>query len=123
MIPEISEREVVRMMKAREALEDYETDTTPSLEVWTDEDSHIPPGSIKIDNMTRPERYEWIKLWNEHKEKFTGKVTSYRKSNPNNFYIILAGTNVGQWIDLNKLNFWEYCDPPDSVLVVNPFLD
>jgi transposase InsO family protein len=115
IIPEISEREVVKMMKAQEPLEDSETDNTPRLEVWTDEDNHIPPGSIKIDNLPRPARYEWIELCNEHGEKFQGKVTGYRKTNPNFFYIILAGTNIGQWIDLNKLNYWEYCDPPDLV--------
>jgi len=91
--------------------------------VWTDEDSYNPPGSIKIDNLPRPARYEWIELWNEYKEKFTGRVTGYRKSNPYHFYIILADTNVGQWIDLRKLNYWEYCDPPNSALIVNPFLD
>ena len=103
------------MMKAREPLEDSESENTPSLEVWTDDNNRIPVGSIRIKNLPRPARYEWIELWNEYREKFQGKVTGYRKTNPNLFYIILAGTNIGQWIDLNKLNYWEYCKPPDLV--------
>ena len=122
IIPEISEREVVRMMKAREPY-DSGSEDPPTLEVWTDDEAYNPPGSIKITNLTRPARYEWIDAWNEYGEKFTGKVTGYRKTNPNHFYIILTGTGVGQWIDLDKLNLWEYCDPPDSALVINPFLD
>jgi len=91
------------------------------LEVWTDDEAHNPPGSIKITGLTRPARYEWIDVWNEYWEKFSGKVTGYRRTNPNLFYMIIDG--VGQWIDLNRLNLWEYCDPPDSSLVINPFLD
>jgi len=115
IIPEISEREVVRMMKAREPYNSGSEDP-PTMEVWTDEDAHNPPGSINITNLPRPARYEWIELWNEHGEKFTGKVTGYRKTNQNHFYIILAGTGLGQWIDLDKLNYWEYCDPPEPSL-------
>jgi len=103
------------MMKALEPMEDSGSEDPPTMEVWTDEDSHIPPGSIKITNLPRPARYEWIELWNEYGEKFQGKVTGYRKTNPNFFYIILAGTDIGQWIDLYKLNFWEYCKPPDLI--------
>jgi len=105
IIPEISERAVVRMMKA--SAPDYKSDTNirPSIEVWSD--SSPTPGSIKINNLPRPVRYEWNKVWNEHGEKFTGKVTGFRKTNPNVFYLILAGSDVGQWIDLNRLNYWE----------------
>ena len=66
-------------------------------------------------NLIRPTRYEWIELWNESGKKFTGRVTGFRKSNPSFFYIVLVGTGVGQWIDLNRLNYWDYCKPPDLV--------
>ena len=75
IIPEISEREVVKIMKAREPLEDSESENTPSLEVWMDDDNSIPVGSIRIENLPRPARYEWIELRNEYGEKFQGKVT------------------------------------------------
>ena len=46
IIPKISEREVVRMMKAREPDYSSETDNPiPTIEVWTDEDSRSKPGS------------------------------------------------------------------------------
>ena len=115
IIPEISEREVVRMMKALEP--DYSSDTDnpiPTIEVWTDNETN-KPGSRKIPNLPRPARYEWIELWNEYGEKFTGRVTGFRKSNPSFFYIVLAGSGVGQWIDLNRLNCWDYCEPPICV--------
>ena len=114
IIPEISEREVVRMFKTLEADADSETDNEPHIEVWTDEESRSVPGSKKIPNLPRPARYEWIEVWNEHGEKFTGRVTGFRKTNPRLFYLML-GPNVGQWIDLERLNYWDYCEPPESV--------
>ncbi len=103
------------MMKAREPDYDSETDNRPTIEVWSDDNSSNKPGARKIPNLLRPARYEWIEVWNEYWEKFTGKVTGFRKTNPNLFYLNLTGSDVGQWIDLNRLNYWDYCDPPDTV--------
>ena len=54
------------MMKALEPDSSSETDNRPSIEVWSDDNSSTKAGSVKIDNLPRPARYEWIELWNEY---------------------------------------------------------
>ena len=56
IIPEISEKEVVRMMKAREPDYDSETDNRPTIEVWSDNNSGHKAGSNKVENLPRPAR-------------------------------------------------------------------
>ena len=46
-------------------------------------------------------------MWNEKGEKFSGKVIQCRKKH---FFIIESGTNHRAWVDLARLNYWEYRD-------------
>ena len=52
-----------------------------------------------------PKKGGIIDMRNEHGEKFSGKVIQVRK---NHFMIIELETRARAWIDLKRLNFWEY---------------
>jgi len=54
-------------------------------------------------------------MWNNWGEKFSGFVVQLHRKNRTQFKIQEIqpeGTTAAIWVDLRKLNFWEYGDPP-----------
>jgi len=64
----------------------------------------------KIPNtcMTRPPLHSHIDMWNNYGEKFSGFVAQHHGRHRNSFRIQELGTNADIWVDLRKLNYWEY---------------
>jgi hypothetical protein len=105
IIKEISEKRVVRenKRKHREEEEDKEKYT---MEFWSDDEDD----RYKKQNtcMTRPPLHSHIDMWNSYGEKFSGFVAQHHGRHRNSFRIQELGTNADIWVDLRKLNYWEY---------------
>jgi hypothetical protein len=99
IIPEIQPRKPPRITS--------EEDSRPTLQQWTDseEERH----DVKNPALDMPRINQYIDMWNLHGEKFSGKVVQLGKEQ---FKIIELGTNVKIWIELDKLNYWDYPDKP-----------
>ena len=84
------------------------------MQQWTDseEERH----DVKRATLHMPRIGQFIDMWNLQGEKFLGKVVQLGKEQ---FKILELGTNVKIWIELEKLNYWDYCpdeppQPPDK---------
>jgi len=53
-------------------------------------------------------------MWNLWGEKFSGCVLDVEKRNKKGFRIQEHGTLAILGVDLEKLNYWEYTNPPES---------
>jgi len=106
IISEISEKKVVRTSKRRAEPEETDDEITP--EIWSeDEDTtHLR----KNLNLTRPKLGENIKAWNEYGEEFSGTVIQHHAWRKREFKIREHGTLAELWVDLNKLNLWQYTE-------------
>jgi len=51
-----------------------------------------------------------INMWNTYGEKFSGRVIRLGK---NQFKIKEHETSAEVWIELEKLNYWDYCEGND----------
>jgi len=109
IIPEISEKKVVKDSKRWEVEE--EEDQQPTLEIWS-EDEDLSREMNKCLCLTMPILGEHIVMWNLWGEKFSGRVMKIRKKKTQ-FKIEEHGTDATTWVELDKLNFWEYTRPPD----------
>jgi len=79
------------------------------MKVWSeDEDCFMEKNKC----LSMPILGEHIDMWNLWGEKFSGQVEKIKKSKPH-FRIKEHGTDVNVWVELDKLNFWEYTRPPD----------
>ena len=47
-------------------------------------------------------------MWNQYGEKFSGFVAQHNGRHSNSFRIQEHGTNADIWVDLRRLNYWEY---------------
>jgi hypothetical protein len=47
-------------------------------------------------------------MWNSYGEKFSGFVAQHHGRHRNSFRIQELGTNADIWVDLRKLNNWEF---------------
>jgi hypothetical protein len=110
IIPEIPEKKVVRTSKRR-AAEIEETDDEITPEIWSeDEDANH---HRKIQNLTRPKLGENIRAWNTYGEEFSGEVIQHHAWRKREFKIREHGTLAELWVDMNKLNLWQYVDKPN----------
>jgi hypothetical protein len=100
---EIPEKRVVREDKVRHKGDEKEEKT---LEPWSEdeEDLHKTPSTC----MTRPPLHSHIDMWNNYGEKFSGFVAQHHGRHRNSFRIQELGTNADIWVDLRRLNYWEY---------------
>jgi hypothetical protein len=98
IIPEIIPRKISR--------EEEETDSTiPYLDQWTDDEADAK--KIKNPSLTLPRIEGNIDMWNTYGEKFSGKVIKVGKRK---FKIREHETGAELWIELEKLNYWDYCE-------------
>ena len=73
IIPEISEKKVVRNSKRGKEVEETDEEITP--EIWSeDEMSKKEQYKRKNPYLTKPKLFEHIKAWNEYGEEFSGEV-------------------------------------------------
>jgi len=109
IISEISEKKVVRTSKRRAEHEETDDEITP--EIWSDDEdtTHLR----KNLNLTRPKLGENIKAWNEWGEEFKGTVIQHHAWRKREFKIREHGTLAELWVDLNKLNLWQYTEKPN----------
>jgi hypothetical protein len=112
IIPEISEKKVVRTSKRRAAasalLED--TDDEITLERWSeDEDQSI---YIKNLSLTKPKLFCHIRAWNTYGEEFSGEVIDLKPETKTIFKLREHQTSAEICVDLNKINQWIYIDEP-----------
>jgi hypothetical protein len=109
IIPEILEKKVVRTSKRQAEPEETDDEITP--EIWSeDEDANH---HRKIQNLSRPKLGENIKAWNVYGEEFSGKVIKHHAWRKREFKIREHGTSAKLWVDLNKLNLWQYTEKPN----------
>ena len=85
--------------------QDTDKDNHPTLQQWTDseEERH----DQKNDSLDMPRMNQDIKMWKTYGEKFTGRVIKLGKGQ---FKIREHETSAKIWIELEKLNFWDYLD-------------
>jgi len=98
IIPEI------RPKKSKSVPPETDSAAEPTLEQWTDEDEqhrHL----TKIEGLGMPRLGELIDMWNNYGEKFSGKVIKLGKGQ---FKIEEVGTLAKTWIELSRLNYWDY---------------
>jgi hypothetical protein len=98
IIPEISAFKIKKPKSTEKYIEG-----TPLPDLWTEDEKE--DYTKKVEFLTMPKKGVYIKMWNLKGEKFSGKVIQCRKTH---FFIIETGTNHRAWIDLNRLNYWEY---------------
>jgi len=108
IIPEIQPR------KSSKIIPSDDEPGPPFEDQWTDseEEKH----RVKSDNLSMPRIGGFVDMWNLHGEKFSGKVVQLGKRQ---FKILELGSNAKIWIELEKLNYWDYClnqnpQPPDK---------
>jgi transposase InsO family protein len=97
IIPEIRPRKIYR--------QEEEDSTTPYLDQWTDDEADAK--KTKNPCLTLPRITGNIDMWNTYGEKFSGTVIKVGKRK---FKIREHGTNAELWIELEKLNYWDYCE-------------
>jgi len=100
----------VRTSKRR--VEPEETDNEITPEIWSEDEE--TNHHIKNQSLTRPKLGENIKAWNMYGEEFSGEVIQYWNKRKNQFKIREHGTLAELWVDLNKLNLWQYVNKPNS---------
>jgi hypothetical protein len=110
IIPEIPERIVVREEKRRQR--HIEENEEPTREVWS-EDEEEEIHMTKNKWLTLPMTVSHVNMWNLWGEKFSGYVSHHDRKN-NSFRILEHGTKADIWVELDKLNYWEYCKIPNS---------
>jgi hypothetical protein len=110
IIPEISEKRVVRESKRNR--KNDETDDRITREWWTeDEDqSHTRQNQY----LTRPKLNCHIKAYNRYGEEFSGEVIEYHNWFKKQFRIREHCTSAEIMVDLKNINDWEYIDEPSS---------
>jgi hypothetical protein len=103
IIKEIPEKQVVRESKRKCRGEEKEEKTK---EPWSEDEEDMH----KIQNtcMTRPPMHSHIDMWNQYGEKFSGFVAQHHGRHSNSFRIQEHETNADIWVDLRRLNYWEY---------------
>ena len=110
IIPEISEKKVVRESKRRQAAEPETTDDEITPQMWTDDEDQSR--FTKNPKLTRPVLHGDIRAWNTHGEQFTGEVIQHWSQRPHQFKIREHETAAEMWVDLNKINQWRYMKKP-----------
>ena len=55
-----------------------------------------------------------VDMWNIWGEKFSGMVTHHGRKKTR-FRILEHETLADVWVDLDKLNYWEYCKTSDPI--------
>jgi transposase InsO family protein len=110
IIPEIPERIVVREEKRRQR--HIEENEEPTREVWS-EDEEEETHMTKNKCLTLPMTLSHVNMWNNWGERFSGFVTEHDRKRTS-FRIQEHGTKADIWVELDKLNYWEYCKIPNS---------
>jgi len=83
----------------------------PTREVWSEDEDEMH--TIRNKYLTLPLRFTHVDMWNNWGEKFSGFVSDHGK-NGMKFKIQEHETKAELWVELKKLNYWEYTSPPDS---------
>ena len=109
IIPEISEKSVVRESKRRPEPETTDDEITP--EMWTDDEDQSR--YIKNPCLTRPKLHEHIRAWNTYGEEYSGEVIQHHAWKKREFKMREHETSAKIWVDLNKMNQWKYIDKPE----------
>jgi len=97
IIPEIRPKKQVRQQET-------DDDNHPTLQQWTDEEERHDRKNNALD---MPRINQDINMWNTYGEKFSGRVVKLGKGQ---FKIKEHETSAEVWIELEKLNFWDYCE-------------
>ncbi len=97
---------MVRTSKRRAEPEETDDEITPEIWSENEETTHLR----KNQNLTRPKFGENIKAWNEYGEEFSGTVIQHHAWRKREFKIREHGTSAELWVDLNKLNLWQYIE-------------
>jgi len=111
VIPEIPEKQVIREEKNTRKTEEEDKKT---WEIWSD----CEEDQCRIQNhdLTLPRTHSYINMWNNWGEKFSGFVVQLHRKNRTQFKIQEIqpeGIKAETWVDLRKLNYWEYGEPPN----------
>jgi len=116
IIPEIQPRrrgptrkrkpEIIPEIRPRKRRQELETDddNLPTLQQWTDEEERHDRKNNALD---MPRINQDVNMWNTYGEKFSGRVIKLGKGQ---FKIKEHETSAEVWIELEKLNFWDYCE-------------
>ena len=81
-----------------------EEDNIPTLQQWTDDEERH---DRKNDSLDMPRINQDINMWNTYGEKFSGRVIKLGK---NQFKIREHETSAEIWIELERLNYWDYVE-------------
>jgi hypothetical protein len=100
IIPEI-------IPKQKNLILDTDDDNLPTLQQWTDNEDRY---DRKIEPLNMPKINQDIDCWNTYGEKFSGRVIKLGKRQ---FKIREHETSADVWIELDKLNYWDYCEGTD----------
>jgi len=98
-IQEIHPRRITRSTKP--TLNESDTEELRD-EVWSEEETM---GTKKNSKLTMPRVGGFIESWDLDGKRFTGKVIQVRT---NMFEIRESTTEARKWIDLRRINTWEY---------------
>jgi len=66
--------------------------------------------------LIRPPLFSNIDMWNQYGEKFSGLVLTYHGRHSNSFKIQEHETQADIWVDLRRLNYWEFTDGKTKIL-------
>jgi len=120
IIQEIPEKQVVREEKRRRKNSEETEPEPPTREIWSEDENELH--TIRNKNLTLPLRFHHIDMWNNWAEKFSGYVTDHSK-NGLRFKIQEHETKAQIWVELKKLNYWEYKPPPPDSGGFSYYLD
>jgi len=100
IIPEI-------IPKSKSPILDTDDDMEPREMQWTDDEERH---DRKNNALNMPILNQDIDCWNLYGEKFSGRVIKLGKGQ---FKIKEHETSAAVWVELEKLNFWDYCEGDD----------
>jgi len=79
--------------------------------VWTEDEDQ--DHTTQNSSLTKPKKFQHIDAWNQYGEKFIGKVIQHHGKNKTQFKILEHDTAAKIWVDLKKINYWDYTSKPN----------
>jgi len=80
--------------------------------VWTEDEDQ--EHTTQNSSLSIPKLFQHIDAWNQYGEKFSGMVIQLHGKNRTQFKILEHETSAEIWVDLKKINYWDYTSQPNQ---------